>query len=157
MKKTLCAIFIAMAILVAAVAVYTIVDNRILKNTLSYFTEMKIFAPSGMADEYESLLPMTFDDHRIWKYKLSKKEAEKMTEELQNSCWLEFSEYAKAEAEFYLTDAKWYDDFSDEVYYCLYDTVDEEFVSFGVASGVPRFLFVYDTVNQEYYCVSATI
>lgn len=99
---------------------------------------------------------MTFDDHRIWKYKLNKKEAEKMTDELQNGCWLEFSENAKAEAKFYFPDTKWYDDFSDEVYYCLYDIVNEEFLSLG-AGAKPRFLFVYDAANKEYYCVTVSI
>ncbi|MBQ6600705.1 MAG: hypothetical protein IIX36_03580 [Clostridia bacterium] len=156
MKKVLCGILIALIVLVAAVAAYITVDNRTLKNTLSYFTEIEIFAPSGMADEYESLLSMTFDDHRIWKYKLKRKEAEKMAEEIKNSHWHEFSDYEKAEAEFYLPDTKWYDDFSDEVYYCLYDTVNEEFVSFGEWA-MPRFFFAYDAANREYYCVTVTI
>lgn len=53
MKKILCGILIVLTVLVVAVAVYTTVDNRTLKNTLSYFPEIEIFAPSGMADEYE--------------------------------------------------------------------------------------------------------
>lgn len=155
MKKVLLGIFIALALLLAVVAVYTTVDSRTLKNSLER-GNIEIFVPSGMANEYENLLAMTFDDHRIWKYKLSGKEAEKMTEELKNSYWLEFSAYEKDEAEFYLPDGKWYEGFSEEVYYCLYDTVDKGFVSFG-ASALPRFLFVYDVLNLEYYCATVTV
>lgn len=156
MKKTLCAIFIALAVLTVAVTAYTTVDNRTLKNTLSHFTEIDVFVPSGMANEYEDLVPMTFDDHRIWKYKLNKKEAAEMTEELKNSCWLEFSDAERAKADFYIPDEKWRESFSEETYYCLFDTLNDEFVSFG-SWVMPRFLFVYDAVNQEYCCVSVTI
>ncbi len=155
MKKALLGIFIALTVLIAAVAIYTTVDNRILRNTVEHYNT-EIFVPSGMADEYDDLLAMTFDDHRIWKYKLNSKEALKMTEELKKSCWLELSGNEKDEAKFYLPDGKWYEDFSEEVYYCLYDTVDKEFVSFGERV-LPRFLFVYDSVNQEYYCVSVAV
>ena len=79
-----------------------------------------------------------------------------MTEELHKDYWLEFSDDTKAEAEFYLPDTKWYKNFSDAVYYCLYDTVNEEFVSFG-AWAQPRFLFVYDAANREYYCATVSI
>ena len=155
MKKTLCAIFIAMAILVSAVAVYTIVDNRTLKNTLSYFPEIDIFVPSGMANEYENLVSFTFDDHRIWKYKLNSKESEEMNEELKNSHWSEFTDNEKQEAVLYFPGEHRFDSFSEETYYCLYSTVDGKFVSFN-GPGVPRFLFIYDVPDQEYCCVSLT-
>ncbi len=156
MKKVLLGISIALIVLVAAVTVFITVDNRTLKNTLAYFPDIEIFVPSGMANEYEDLVSCTFDDHRIWKYKLNSKEAEEMNEELKNSYWFEFSDYEKQEAGFYLPDEYWRSAFSQEVYYCLYNTVDDKFVSLSIP-GVHRFLFIYDVPNQDYYCVSMTI
>jgi len=156
MKKVLCGVFVALALLVAVVVVYTTVDSRTLKNTLAHFQDIEIFAPLGMADEYEDLARFTFDDHRIWKYKLNRKEAEQMSEELKNSYWFEFSDDVKKETEFYLTDEKWYEDLSDEVYCCLYCTYHNIFVDFS-DEGLVSFLFLYDALNQEYYCVYITI
>ena len=104
MKKVLCGILIALTVLVAAVAAYITVDNRTLKNTLSYFTEIEIFAPSGMADEYESLLATTLDDHRIWKYKLNAEEAEQMSESLKTGLWKELPDNSEKDLKWYLPD-----------------------------------------------------
>lgn len=158
MKKLLRGIFIAfvaLAVLVGGIFIYSTVDNRTLKNTIKDY-DVEIFAPLGMADEYEDLARFTFDDHRIWKYKLNRKEAEQMSEELKNSYWFEFSDDVKKETEFYLTDEKWYEDLSDEVYCCLYCTYHNKFVDFS-DEGLVSFLFLYDALNQEYYCVYITI
>lgn len=158
MKKVLCGILIALTVLVAAVAAYITVDNRTLKNTLSYFTEIEIFAPSGMADEYESLLATTLDDHRIWKYKLNAEEAEQMSESLKTGLWKELPDNSEKDLKWYLPDGYTPEALGGELYFCAYSTQDEKFdYNLSGPEMPPRFLFLYDTENQIYYCVSKEI
>lgn len=156
MKKTLCAIFITLTLLVVIVAAYTTVDNRTLKNTLSHFPEIEIFVPSGMANEYEDLLAMTFDDHRIWKYNLNDKEAQKMNEDIERGLWKEFYDTELAEDGYFFPDGYFTKDLSEELYYCMYNNKLEGPIYHG-ALAANRYLFFYDAGNQEYYCVSKAI
>ncbi|MBQ7862692.1 MAG: hypothetical protein IJ349_10900 [Clostridia bacterium] len=160
MKKTLRSIlifFIVTAVLAGGIFAYTTVESRTLKNTMKSYS-IEVFVPSGMANEYEDLLAMTFDDHRIWKYRLTDTEAAQITENLKNGIWKKLPDDVGKELEWYLPDGYSPEVSGGELYFCAYSTQDEKFdYNLSGPEMPPRFLFLYDTENQIYYCVSKEI
>lgn len=155
MKKALCGIIIALTVLIAAVLIFTTVNSHTLKSNIEY-ERIDIFVPSGMANEYEDLVPFTFDDHRIWKYKLSDKEAQKMNEDIETGLWREFYNRELAEDGYFFPEGYFKKDLSEKLYYCMYNSKSEgPFYDGALADN--RYLFLYDGVNQVYYCVSKAI
>jgi len=158
MKKVLCTIstvFIAVGVLAASVFVLVTADSRTLKSNIEY-ERIEIFVPSGMANEYENLLAMTFDDHRIWKYNLNDKEAQKMNEDIERGLWKEFYDTELAQDGYFFPDGYFTKDLSEELYYCMYNSKLEGPIYHG-ALAENRYLFLYDAGNQGYYCASKAI
>ena len=158
MKKILRSIlifFIVTAVLAGGIFAYTTVDSRTLKNTMKSYN-IEVFVPSGMANEYEDLLAMTFDDHRIWKYRLTDTEAAQITENLKNGIWKKLPDDAGKYLEWYLPDGCGPETLDGEIYFCAYRAHRNEFDAIDTTAP-PRFLFLYDAENQMYYCVSKVI
>ena len=156
MKKILRGVlvaFVALVVLVGGIFIYSTVDSRTLENTIKGY-DIQIFIPSSMANEYNDLLAMTFDDHRIWKYELNAEEIAQLTGNLKNGLWQKLSGNAVKELEWYLPDS--YKALGEDVYFCAYRAYLNEFDDIGTTTH-PQFLFLYDIENHIYYCVSKSI
>lgn len=128
-------------------------------NFLPSETNVTVFYPQGVANEYKSIMVNGNEDHRIWKYKLNKKEAEALKSDLSKDVWQTVSsEESKYINEAYF--AKQYFEFtkSDEIYYCLYDLDEGSYKNITVDDtilfGQKNLLFLYNAADSEYYCVS---
>lgn len=153
LSRSIFIVFVVLVVLAGGFFVYTTVNNRILKNTMKSYN-IEIFVPSGMANVYEDLLAMTFDDHRIWKYRLTDAEVAQITENLENGIWKKLSDNAEKDLEWYLPDS--YNTLGKELYFCAYRAHLNEFDDIDTTTP-PRFLFLYDAENHIYYCVSKVI
>lgn len=155
-------LFIIPVILVVSLILFIQVQNRTVSENILDVPDM-IYVPVGIADNYFDLYSGFTDGHVIWEYKLRSSEKGKIEEDLNNGIWNKSTDEAMSEIAYYFTlDSESYlpDDFSDELYFCIYDFGLKRFI--GVDDNVSllgwdRALFVYDRENSRYYCVSKSL
>lgn len=142
MKKLLkVLIFIGVAILIFCCS--TAVSNRVLTHQLAKMTcteRIDIFIPPGIADEYRNPMAMTFDDARVWKYSLNEKEISLIEKELEGGKW---SPFTSDRHNMFFTHTET-------------EIPDGELYAY-TPSDKPSLLFVFDSVNNNYYCFSVSI
>ena len=109
-----------------------------------------IFVPKGLANRYVDPMALSFDDFRIWEYRLNDREIAEIETELQNGAWQKPTKEDSEEvlSEFFLSGLPEKPALSDEVYICLPDDL---------SGGGIRLLFVYDACEHMYLCVSMSI
>lgn len=152
--------FIIIVLIFALVLNTFLIKPRILSKwmDLDYFT---FYVPGGMAEKYHDCMFFSFDDHRIWEYKLNKREVKAIEEDLNNGIWKKAAkeEYAGIIRSLYFD----YDsdiDITEDIYYFLFDDISEEYV-YAEPDGLPvgghNELFIYDTAQKIYLCIALSI
>lgn len=140
MKKALkifVVILIAVAILYCGISINSRTFSKQFKDE-----SFEIFIPSGVADKYKDTMVMSFDDGRLWIYSLNEKEITLMEKDLGNGKWTPF-ESGNHNWFFRVVDTE---EPTGKAYEFTYDL-----------GGGHRLLFVYDTENYCYYCISASV
>lgn len=147
--RILSAVFLALALLAGLFTGAVSVRARTLGKNID--TEnIGVFVPQGMANRFADPMAFSFDDFRIWEYRLNDREIGKIEADLQNGAWQKPTkeELDDVLTEFFLGDDPEKPEFSDEVYCCLPDNPQ---------SKGTRLLFVYDACQRTYLCVSMSI
>ena len=156
-------IAVALLILVVfgglAIRIYT----HTFSNFLSDDNSINNFYPAGVADKYEDIIALSAnEDHRVWKYNLSKQESESVNSELSAGPWQQTShnesEYIY---EVYFNSSLFDYTDTDEIYYCLYDLKSENYMNINIDStllyGQESLLFIYNKTTSKFYCVSKIV
>lgn len=147
--KIISAIMLSLALLAGIFAGAVSVSARTLSQNID--TEnIGVFVPQGMANRYADPMKFSFDDFRMWEYRLNDREVEQIEADLQNGVWQKPTkeELDDVLSEFFLGGLPEKPEFSDEVYCCLPDNPQ---------SKSSRLLFVYDACQHTYLCVSMSI
>ncbi len=140
MKKAL-KIFIVILIIVSILSCGVSISNRTLSKQFKD-ESFEIFIPSGVANKYKDTMAMSFEDGRMWMYSLNEKEIALMEKDLNNGKWTIF-EPDNHNLFFRIVDIEAP---TGKLYACLYDIGAEH-----------HMLFVYDTENCDYYCISISV
>ena len=147
--KIISAIMLSLALLAGIFAGAVSVSARTLSQNID--TEnIGVFVPQGMANRYADPMKFSFDDFRMWEYRLNDREVEQIEADLQNGVWQKPTkeELDDVLSEFFLGGLPEKPEFSDEVYCCLPDNPESQ---------SSRLLFVYDACQHTYLCVSMSI
>lgn len=152
MKRTIkivSVVFLSLTLLVGVFAATVTLRARTLEKNMDT-DSIGIFVPKGLADRYTDPLAFSFDDLRIWEYRLNDKEVGQMEADLKTGIWQKPTqeEFDDVLSGFFLDGLPEKPEFSDEVYYCPVDS----FPGKGY-----RTLFVYDAFNRIYRCVTMCI
>lgn len=147
--KNLSVIFLSLILLVGVVTAVVSVRIRSLDKNIDT-DNIGIFVPKGLANRYADPMALSFDDFRMWEYRLNDREVRRIEADLQNGVW---QKPAKEDlddvlSEFFLGGLPEKPVLSDEVYTCLPDDLP--------GKGI-RLLFVYDACEHTYLCVSMSI
>lgn len=147
--KIISAIFLSLALLVGLFAGAVSVRARTLEKSIDTET-IGIFVPKGLANRYADPLKFSFDDFRMWEYRLNDREVEEIEADLKKGTWQKPTkeELDDVLSEFFLGGLPEKPEFSDEVYFCLPDYPQRKST---------RLLFVYDACQRTYLCVSMSI
>lgn len=147
--KIISAIILSLALLAGLFAAVVSISARTLEKNID--TEnIGIFVPQGMANRYADPMKFSFDDFRMWEYRLNDREVEEIEADLKKGTWQKPTkeELDDVLSEFFLGGLPEKPEFSDEVYCCLPDNPQ---------SKSTRLLFVYDACQRTYLCVSMSI
>lgn len=147
--KRLSVILLTLILFVGVFAGAVTVRARTLEKNID--TEsIGIFVPQGMANRYADPMKFSFDDFRMWEYRLNDREIKQIEADLQNGVWQKPTkeELNDLLSEFFLGGLPEKPVFSDEVYCCLPDNPE---------SRSTRLLLVYDASERIYLCVSMSI
>ncbi len=119
-----------------------------------------IFVPFGIANKYEDLLSFSFDDFRIWQYKLSEKEKQKINENIENGKLKKATDEELDELSSYYLNSGKNNDFSGNitksknVYYCTFkNDLKSTTATFKLGE---RYMLAYDSDSGVYWWVSRT-
>lgn len=147
--RILSAVFLALALLAGLFAGAVSIRARTLDKNIDT-DNIGIFVPQGMANRYADPMKYSFDDFRIWEYRLNEREIKQIEADLPNGAWQKPTkeELDDVLSEFFLGDDPEKPEFSDEVYCCLPDNPE---------SKSTRLLLVYDACQRTYFCVSMSI
>ena len=147
--KIISAIMLSLALLAGILAGAVSVRARTLSKNIDK-ADVGIFVPQGMANRYADPMKFSFDDFRMWEYRLNDREVEQIEADLQNGVWQKPTkeELDDVLSEFFLGGLPEKPALSDEVYICLPDDLSGEGI---------RLLFVYDACEHMYLCVSMSI
>ena len=147
--KIISAIFLSLALLAGILAGAVSVRARTLSQNIDT-DNIGIFVPQGMANRYTDPMAFSFDDFRMWEYRLNDREIADIEADLQNGAWQKPTkeELDDVLSEFFLGGLPEKPEFSDEVYCCLPDKPE---------SRSTRLLLVYDACQHTYLCVSMSI
>lgn len=148
MKRTMKMVSVVFLSVILLVATVTLRARTLEKNMDT--DSVGIFVPKGLANRYTDPMALSFDDMRIWEYRLNDKEVRQMEADLQTGIWEKPTkeEFDDVLSEFFLSGLPEKPEFSDEVYYCPVNS----FPGKG-----HRTLFVYDAYNRIYRCVTMSI
>lgn len=156
--KIACIFLIAIAVLN-----FIAIRPRVLNNNINIEKDL-IFIPSGVANKYHDNMIFSFDDYRIWEYRLNNKEVTAIQGELNGDIWKRPSaqEYADIIAVFFEFGSEQNTpvNLTDDVYYCLFDDGADTFIdinSDNTLLGWHRELFLYDVSQKTYWCVARGI
>lgn len=113
--------------------------------------------PSGVSDSYKDIMKMSFDDGRMWHYRLKGKQAASIAGELENGIWQQVNR--NDDFSFFFRAFEHPPELTDTTYYCIYDVTLNEFYPFSEDRilGIYRLLFLYDTASNDYFCFSVSI
>lgn len=147
--KSLSVIFLSLLLLAGVFAGFVSVRARLLDRNIDT-GNINIFIPKGVANRYADPMALSFDDLRIWEYRLNDREVREIEADLLNGVWQKPTkeELNDVLSGFFLGDDPERPEFSDEVYFCLPDNPQ---------SKGTRLLFVYDACQRTYLCVSMSI
>ncbi|MGN1194632.1 MAG: hypothetical protein ACI4SB_04045 [Acutalibacteraceae bacterium] len=147
--KIVSVVFLSLILLVGVFAVTVTLSARTLEKNIDT-DSIDIFVPKGLANRYTDPMSFSFDDFRIWEYRLNDKEVRQIEADLENGIWQKPTqeEFEDVLSEFFLYGGPEKPEFSNEVYYCPVDS----FPGKG-----HRTLFVYDAFNRIYRCVTMCI
>ncbi len=160
-RKRVIIIIIALLIGAALLDVFVISPRTVRKNVDT--ENITVFIPKGMANHFHDYMYDSFDDQRVWKYKLSKREAAAIKNELNNGIWKEVDAEAVDEITgvfFDLVGVNKPDNLTQNVYYCIFDDALDNFIDINgdnAILGWHRDLFLYDSLNDLYWCVAMGI
>ncbi|MGN1442340.1 MAG: hypothetical protein ACI4XE_00720 [Acutalibacteraceae bacterium] len=147
--RIISAVFLALSLVAGFFAATVSVRARTLGKNID--TEnIGVFVPEGMANRFADPMAFSFDDFRMWEYRLNDREVERIEDDLQNGVWQKPTkeELDDVLSEFFLGGLPEKPEFSDEVYFCLPDNPQ---------SKGTRLLFIYDASERTYLCVSMSI
>ena len=118
--------------------------------------EISIYIPSGIADDCTDAMKMSFDDGRIWHYRLKGKQAASIAGELENGIWQQVDR--NDDFSFFFRAFEHPPELTDTTYYCIYDVALNDFCSFSQESalGTHHLLFIYDSGSNDYFCFSVS-
>lgn len=118
--------------------------------------EISIYIPSGIADDYTDAMKMSFDDGRMWHYRLKGKQAASIAGELENGIWQQVNR--NDDFSFFFRAFEHPPQLTDTTYYCIYDVALNDFCSFSQESalGIHHLLFLYDSGSNDYFCFSVS-
>lgn len=147
--KIISAIMLSLALLAGIFAGAVSVRARTLSKNIDK-ADVGIFVPQGMANRYAAPMKFSFDDFRMWEYRLNDREVEEIEADLKKGTWQKPTkeELDDVLSEFFLGGLPEKPEFSDEVYCCLPDNPQ---------SKGTRLLCVYDALKRTYLCVSMSI
>lgn len=148
-------------VLIFAFALNTfLIKPRILNKNIDS-EHISVYIPNGMANKYHDCMYFSFDDHRIWEYKLNKKEVRAIEEDLDNGIWKKATkeEYNSMIGSFYF-DSDSDTHITEDIYYFLFDDISEEYI-YAEPDGLPVIghneLFIYDNAQKIYLCIALSI
>lgn len=147
--KIISAVFLSLAFLAGLLAGAVSISARTLSQN-NDTESIGVFVPKGMANRYTDPMAFSFDDFRMWEYRLNDREIADIEADLQNGAWQKPTkeELDDVLSEFFLGGLPEKPEFSDEVYFFLIDAPQ---------SKSTRLLLVYDACQRTYLCVSMSI
>lgn len=154
MKKT-AKILLIFVLTVTVLFISTLLNCRNLSKQFKD-EEISIYIPSGIADDYTDAMKMSFDDGRMWHYRLKGKQAASIAGELENGIWQQVNR--NDDFSFFFRAFEHPPGLTDTTYYCIYDVALNDFCSFSQESalGIHHLLFLYDSGSNDYFCFSVS-
>ena len=154
MKKT-AKMLLIFALTVTVLCISTLLNCRNLSKQFKD-EEISIYMPSGIADDYTDAMKMSFDDGRMWHYRLKGKQAASIAGELENGIWQQVNK--NDDFSFFFRAFEHPPELTDTTYYCIYDVALNDFCSFSQESapGAHHLLFIYDSGSNDYFCFSVS-
>ena len=160
--KIVLSLFAALIFLLCAVVITVDVRSKTLSANFE-LENVSVFVPKGIADNYEDPMLFSFDDARIWNYKLSKSQVTEIEGQLENQPWQKLN---KADFENYtsiLYNMLTFEtipklDYSD-TYLCSYDFKQHDFakINSGDEYDFGSLLLLYCSKTNDYYAFVMSI
>lgn len=158
-KKIIVLSFLCVLLLAAFVLNAFVTGPRTLRqNTL---TDGLIYVPKGLADVFTDELVFSFDDDRMWIYKLNEKETNAVEQDLKNGVWKKATKQNYEDIRGVYLDfggrKREVDGLSNDYknwYICFFDKKDKRFIDLKRENIYPYHseLFIYDTQSKTYVC-----